>query len=338
MLMKSFCIIGITFLSTQSFAWGGRGHHTICDAAAYLVENADLKRFLMNRPNVMGHLCNIPDIYWYSLGEEAKALGGSTHFVDTEMLPVAVKDIPTDYKEIVLKYSNVENPMTGKKITSIAKDFGSNWWRADQFFRRALSAKTEKAFDLESFFTNLGLMGHFVGDNAQPFHSTVDYDGWGKGHGGIHAYYESDVVSALEPDLNIKIIALAKVLKKKALTKDKSAAFLNEKTVIEKMRSLSALSLPEIEAIYKADPVTKPSSQKEERGMTLKTPAERKSPAVGAVKMQALILPQMARSAALLSQLWDMAYEQIGKPELKAEKYFPFPLTPDFVRPDYTGN
>ena len=35
--------------------------------------------------------------------------------------------------------------------------------------------------------TNMGVMGHFVGDLGQPFHNTTDHDGYAAGHGGIHA-------------------------------------------------------------------------------------------------------------------------------------------------------
>ena len=67
--VRSFLIILsamlILFSSPRpAHAWGGRGHNTICEAAAFLVKNKELKEFLQLRPHIMGHLCNIPDIQW----------------------------------------------------------------------------------------------------------------------------------------------------------------------------------------------------------------------------------------------------------------------------------
>ena len=76
--------IFITVFSSLSFAWGGRGHYTICDVATNLVKNEDLKKFLTFRPHVMGHLCNIPDVYWKSLPSEITKDGNAAHFVDGE--------------------------------------------------------------------------------------------------------------------------------------------------------------------------------------------------------------------------------------------------------------
>jgi hypothetical protein len=320
------------FGSLSALAWGGRGHDTLCEAAVHLVENENLRNFLKNRTHVMGHLCNVPDIYWYSIDAETRKQNSSTHYVDADMLGLATLEIPTDYSEIIKKYSGSKMPSTGKTLVSVPREFGSNWWRADQFFRRAL----EKNWELESFFTNLGLLGHFVGDNGQPFHSTIDFDGYEKGHGGIHAFYESDVVSSYGPELITKVIEKAQTLKKLSKNKkNKGTAFLRAGSVVEKMRALSDVGLPEIPEILKLDPITKPSSQKEERGMSLKTPAERKSPQSVAPKMEKWIVLQMARSAALLAQFWDLAYEKVGQPELIAMKNFNFPLTPAFVVPDY---
>lgn len=349
----------LCFLFFQSaYSWGGRGHHTICEAAVYLTKEKNLHQMLIRKTAMMGHLCNIPDIYWKSLGSEANKLGNPTHFIDVEIFGIKVNEIPLDYQQITDKYTNTPNHFQEGTIFSVSTEFGSNWWRADQFFRRAVESATaatsaalpknpqeEQNDELDfnknifSFITNLGLMGHFVGDNGQPFHTTADYDGYKTGHGGIHTYFEEAIVTELPPNLVSLVVDQAKKLQLKALsksTKDKTeVAYLNEKTVLEKMRSLGGIANQERLQILKMDPVTKPSSEKNEHGMSLRKPAERQPAEKVAKKFQSLIVNDMARSAAMLAQLWDMAYAQAGRPELKNYRSYKYAFTPDFVTPDY---
>lgn len=176
-------------------------------------------------------------------------------------------------------------------------------------------------------FVAMGLMGHFVGDAGMPFHNTFDYDGYGKGHGGIHSYYETEVVSEFGPELANEVYKKAQTLK--------SSSFLKAKTTLEKMRELSTLSAKEMEKVLKLDPVLKKSVVLKEKGMEIKTSAERKSAAIGYKLFRTMIIEEMARSSALLAQLWDEAYIASGKPDLSKYRSYKYPFTPDFVRPDY---
>lgn len=344
LLLVTFCV---ATLPQKSFAWGARGHSSICQAAVFLVKSQNLKEYLQNKPDMMGHLCNVPDIYWKSLSDEARKYGDPGHFMDVEIIGVKVKDIPTDYKSIVEKYTGSDNKIKeGAKIFNVPNELGSNWWRADQFYRRAAeegkklktltppsNSKEEQDENFEynkafyNMIVNLGLMGHFVGDNGQPYHTTSDYDGYAVGHGGIHAYFEDSSVAYFGPDLVARIVTRAKSVK--------TAPFLKDGTVIEKMRTLGEISNNEMKIITKLDPVIKPSTMKSEKGMNLRTPAERKPASVGFKKFESHIVQEMARSAALLAQLWDQIYVEAGEPAMKAYKSYKYPLTPDFVMPDY---
>ncbi len=328
-------------------AWGGRGHAAICEAAVFLVKNQNLKEYLQNKPQMMGHLCNIPDTSWRSVSEQSKKYGDPTHFIDIEVLGLKIKDIPDDYKKIIATYTGSENKSKeGVKIFSIPTEFGSIWWRADQFYRLALEEgkklktlpapannKEEQTEDFpynKAFYNlvvDLGLMGHFVGDAGQPYHNTSDYDGYASNHGGIHAYFEDASVAYFGPDLVLQITKKAKSMK--------SPSFLKPKSVIEKMRGLSEISNLEIKAIDKVDPVIKPSVIRIEKGMSLRTPAERKPASVGFKNFEKLILQEMARSSLLLANIWEQAYVEAGEPAMKAYKSYRYPLLPEFVMPDY---
>lgn len=347
--LKPFLILILVLFSNPqlALAWGGRGHAAICEAAVFLVKNQNLKEYLLNKPQMMGYLCNIPDTYWRSLSSDSKKYGDPTHFIDVEILGLKIKDVPADYKKIVASYTGSENKIKeGLKIFSVPAEFGSIWWRADQFYRLALeeakkiktlpapsNSKEEQNEDFlynKAFYnliTYLGLMGHFVGDVSQPFHNTSDYDGYAANHGGIHAYFEDSSVAFFGPDLVSRIVKKASSLK--------SPAFLKPKAVVEKMRALSEISSLEIKSILKVDPVIKPSVIRIEKGMSLKTPAERQPAAIGFKKFEKLILEELARSSLLLAHLWDQAYAEAGEPTMKAYKSYRYPLTPDFVMPDY---
>ncbi len=349
--MKCFSLLIAALVSlnlqNDALAWGGRGHDAICQAAVFLIKNPELKDYLLSKPHVMGHLCNVPDIYWKSLPDDARKFGDPTHFIDVEILGLKMADVPTDYQKIIDSYTGSENKFQdGAKIFSVPKELGSVWWRVDQFQRRAIeegkkakaataptNSKEEQNEELpynQGFYqmlVNMGVMGHFVGDASQPFHSTTDYDGYAASHGGIHSYYEEAAVIHFGPDLVSRIV--------KKATGFKNPSYLKPKTVVEKMRAFSEVAANDIKPALKADPIIKPSQLRIEKGMSLKTAAERQSSSVGFKKFEKLILEQMARSSFFLAHLWDAAYTEAGEPDVKAYRSYRYPLTPEFVMPDY---
>lgn len=346
-----FISLGFLIMGCHTaLAWGGRGHAAICESAVYLVQNQNLKEYLQNKPHMMAHLCNIPDITWRNLDSSLTSHGNPAHYINPELIGLPAKEVPTDMSALIKKYTGTGNRINENlKISSVPQDMGSNWWRADQFYRLATIAaadlkkqtapqnpKEEQDDNLpynKSYYdmiVAMGLMGHFVGDNSQPFHVTSDHDGYAAGHGGIHAYYEDSVVAYFGPNLQSLIVASAQKMRT-------TAPFLMRKNTdtIQKMRALAEISISEIKSILKIDPVTTPSVLKIEKGMSLKTPAVRSSPIVGFKKFEKLITTQMARSALLLATLWDDIYTTAGNPEAKAYKSYKYPIMPDFVMPDY---
>lgn len=346
-MKKIFLFLYVSIISSSAFSWGSRGHATICEAAVFLVKSETLREYLQNKPQMMGHLCNMPDIYWKSLSGDARKYGDSGHFIDVEITGLKIADLSTDLKKVESNFTGKPNQFNeGATIFSVPEELGTLWWRADQFYRLALEeGKKLKSVELpknsaeeqnhelpynKAFYNmvvNMGLMGHFVGDASQPLHNTQDYDGFYSGHGGLHAYYEDSCVSFLGPNLISRIIDKAKTFKQ--------LSFLREKTTVEKMKALSTLSSGSLKQVFKNDPIIKPSTVKKEKGMTIKTAAERKSAKIGYKKFEKGFIEQMAWSSALLAQLWDELYKEAGEPSIKAYKSYRYPLTVDFVMPDY---
>jgi hypothetical protein len=340
-------LLALVGLASQASAWGGRGHAAICETAVFLVKEPGLKEYLKNKPQMMGHVCNMPDFFWRSFGSEATKLGNPTHFMDVEVLGLNVSQIPLDFKQIMDTYTGKPNQFKpGATIYNVPAEFGSLWWRADQFYHRFLTFGKDLAimqapknskeatddklpYNLAAYemSVSLGLMGHFVGDASQPLHNTADYDGYASGHGGLHAYYEDQVVSEFDGDLQARILKEARGMK--------NPKFLKPKTVVEKMKALSESSMDELKLIFKADPIKSPSTIVNERGMEIKKAAERESPQVGYKKFHKIIVTELARSSVLLANLWDEAYVEAGRPTLASSKIYKYPLSVDFIAPDY---
>lgn len=304
----------LTFLP-NSWGWGLRGHHTICEAATFLVKDPDLQFFLKMRAPQMGHLCNVPDTHWKALGPDINQVGSPTHFINPEVLGLETKNVPLVWKDLEKQFKSKTNAFDKKStLDSLPKQLGSLWWRADQFVRLAVQDGSKGS--IKQMMNHMGVLGHFVGDASQPFHSTADYDGVHAGHSGIHGFYEHDAVAFLDESLLSDIVAAARKLD----MSDKTSAQVRQgnMSVTEKMRRLSATSVLETQSVLKLD-----------------TEKARKKDPSSLKKFKPLIVLQMARSARLLAELWDEIYLQSKKPDLKEFKDYSFLFQPEFVPPDY---
>jgi hypothetical protein len=316
---KKFHLIAVLLLLLAPqfvSAWGERGHRVICEVAVRLVREEGLKKLLSGRGGMMGHLCNIPDIYWRSYrkhGQEADA----SHFLDADRFGKPVAELPLDFA-IFRAMAKTED--------------GTLWWRADQFFRLAVAdgrkAKiSSRSADIYDLVVDLGLLGHFVGDGAMPYHSTADYDGWGKGHGGIHGYYETLLIDDQPLDLAMSVFRRAEKMKRS--DRPYSAEFVSRR-----LRELSLADLPELERLDEKA-ILRKSERLPDGDRKKDKPAER-IPAVRAVAIFGdLPIRNLSRGAAFLAELWDHAYVQAGKPDLSDYRSYRYPLTPKFVPPDY---
>ena len=101
------------------------------------------------------------------------------------------------------------------------------------------------------------------------------------------------------------------------------------------MKALSTLSSNSLKLVFKNDPILKPSETKNDKGMTIKTAATRKPANIGCKRFENGFIEQMAWSSSLLANLWDELYKVAGEPPMKAYKSYRYPLTVDFVMPDY---
>ena len=273
---KYLPLILISLVPQLSFGWGEQGHHILCEAATRLVKNENLKNFLQKKNHLMGHLCNIPDINWK---REPKIpnydiINSYSHGMNLDKIYGHIKNVPTDFDEVKQKLHDLNLDPYRK---------GTLWWRAQQFYSEAikngnLAAKSDSKSNIANellfqMMVNMGLMGHFVGDASMPLHNSADYDAWESGHGGLHAFFETDSVSARDLDLVYDVYSKAKHFDSDLFVTD----------FLENMKSISVEAFDSIETLLDKDPIKAKSMMvTNPNGTVSKTPGQRETADRGA--------------------------------------------------------
>jgi hypothetical protein len=178
-------------------AWGNGGQRLVNKLAASTLP-ADVPAFLRS-PEAIGEIEYLgpePD-RWRSLAEpELNAAQAPEHFIDLE---------PAD----------ALGPLPRRRLDFEAKVFASGQrpekiglqpWEATEIWERlkaALRAYRNLAAAKQAILFYAGWLGHYVGDAAQPLHTTIQYNGWvgpnpngyTTGH-AIHWQFEGPFVDA----------------------------------------------------------------------------------------------------------------------------------------------
>ena len=81
----------------------------------------------------------------------------------------------------------------------------------------------------------------------------------------------------------------------------------------------------------------KKSEFRQEKGMELKTEAERKPPSKVIHSFEKLPITHMARGAVLLARSWDYIFEESGKPAVEKDRSYKFPHQFNFIPADYVS-
>ena len=200
-LFVTFSALG---LAPQASAWGNEGHRLINHLAATHLP-ADVPVFLRSDAAVaeIEYLGPEPD-RWRSPAEpELNAAQAPEHFIDLEPAD-ALGPLPRNRLDFEAKaFAAGQRP---EKIGLQPWETDEVWERLKAALReyRSLSAAGQDTRQVEQtaiFYA--GWLGHYVGDGAQPLHTTVQYNGWvGPNPGGyttahaIHWQFEGPFVAA----------------------------------------------------------------------------------------------------------------------------------------------
>ena len=352
-------------LPRSAWAWGERGHHLIARVAARLIVDgqgeASADTALMTKPfalkdHMLGHLANIPDIMWRGLDPETVAQNGPTHYVDLEYLGVrgglgaTLRELPGSPAATVARLSSLcaappkgyvcPKPHHGGAIA--ATDVGTAPLRIRQLhglmvaaLRRAKEATSAKALAaaVDEALVAGGLLAHFVGDLAQPLHGTVDADGYESGHGGIHGYFETDVVDAYDLTLDAAVaeaahrgVALGKVI---ARARGEKA----EQDPLLLAYALAMDSQAQVPRVFELDD-HQSLIRRSSVAKGLKLPAERRPPGQVMTAYRPLVVERLGLGAGMLAYTWRLAWIQAGRPDLSGYRSFAYALSPAFIRPE----
>ncbi len=331
-------VVALSCVSGRALAWGERGHDVVTRVAARLVaarmmDDPSLAAPLIAREHMLAHLSNVPDIVWRG-GEHAK-VNAPTHYIDWEkILPsLAYAQAPRTYAEAAL--------LAKARGLELASDVGTAPWRVEQL-AAAMTAALKKVKQLppaelaggkqleervNEALLYAGLLSHFVGDLSQPHHNTDDHDGWKTGQGGIHAYFESELVSAAPLQLEADVFAVA-LATQPARALSALTGQGNEPLAIALAESFDALRyVEEIRDLDARYAVTVKGDKKK--------PATRKPASVVLPYLQSRITERLATAADVLATLWINTWVASGKPDMRAYKSYVYPTHPDFIAPTY---
>jgi hypothetical protein len=364
--MKNFVrlfLIGSSFLpfSEYSYAWGERGHDLVSRIAARLLTLSDttdnpIGETFVAKEHMLGHLSNVPDIVWRSMGQAIEAKNGPTHYVDVEYItlnPTAV-NLPKDKAELesAMKKLCTEKPKGYKcadekgtepkaelagtaqfRIHQIATLMQESFQKAADEQKKSSQVEGQIKKHLDDALYYAGILSHFVGDLANPYHTSRDYNGYEINQGGVHSYFESDTVNTFDlgfdMDVYNRAVELRDLTTLRKFAKDTKSLDYLDIAYAQIKESFSNLKLvQELDLKYA---VTKLGNS--DKGLKIK--AERKPADQIAVYFRPIIRDRMAQGAATLAHLWRQAWTNGGKPNLSAYRSYDYRTTPDFIAPNF---
>ena len=191
-------------LSVSAFAWDYTGHRTVNQLALAALP-ADFPAFVREPAAAerIAFLAGDPD-RWRNVDPWLKQVGASwtDHFLDIEELPAAGLDPKTvsSYRyEFVVAYAagRAAHPGNFPAVDPAKdKDHTRAWpgfapWAIAEWTQKLRSAfaylkayeemggtPEELANAREDIIYTMGILGHYVGDSAQPLHTTTQFNGW----------------------------------------------------------------------------------------------------------------------------------------------------------------
>ena len=340
----------LALLPAQLLAWGERGHDIVAQTAVRISLESEDQGFhtpFYKRSLMLGHLANVPDIVWKSdsMSEKERQLNNPTHYISLDKVykNTSFKDISRDIKTFRAKAKEAG--------LNLDKKVGTATWRVSQLFNlmkqsfkdlKVIPPTDSRYVDkINQALLYGGIMAHFVGDLANPQHSSRDYDGWSTGQGGLHAYFESDCVAALPLSLSQKVFDHARSedlledkIFSKFVTNDSEQLKKDPTAIVFALAYDSLHRLSHLLDLDRKHAVVKES--RNDRGLMI--PAKRKSPHHAALKMQPFIVERLSLGASVLQHLWLLAWKQAGEPDLSDFQSWYYPVKPEFIMPDYLEN
>ena len=205
-------------LANSAWPWGNEGHMMINRVAAEKLPS-DVPAFLRNAADQLAYLGPEPD-RWREKSELALKLSQEPdHFIDLEL--VEGMTLPPDRYSYYRALEAKRQQTPGQPDTLLPEKVGLQPYITMEVFgrlivafreyRHAMRDHTNPEFAERNAIFYAGWLGHYVGDGANPLHTTVNYNGWtGANPNGyttdhtIHWKMEGEFVAANQKELNVR--------------------------------------------------------------------------------------------------------------------------------------
>ncbi len=310
-----FCIGLLAYINV--FAWGKQGHQIINQTAAFLLAEESPHEFLREHAFDLGYFANVPDIVWKQ--ESTYNTESPQHFMDMEIFE----------KELHIKNS-LKSPTPPKldeaflldreefdsRYPKINHKAGRSWWRIREIYELLVKQSqfladskmsNKERYELQAHWLVLaGVLGHYIGDLAQPLHCTENFDGQLTHQKGIHSYFEDKMLNLLLPSLSTEVLKEAK----------KQWPDFTKKT-----KDLSTLIL--------ISELTQSARFKLRTLLELDKKLKRKNHLQNSKAYRKLIVEQMAEAAVTLAELWHRNLNW----KFNGQGFYRFNSTPEYIAP-----
>ena len=273
--------------------WWDRGHFLTGQAAAEALP-AEMPAFFRDAAAQLSYLNYEPDRWKESAERKADpALNGASapeHYMDMEYVPPALLALPNRFEFMLAlarqkKMSGGQSGMLPYRIVELFQTIRINF----RLWRNAPDPTTRGWIE-QRIVDDAGVLGHYVGDAANPLHTTMHHNGWvGKKNPNkfttdntLHARFEGKFVEAQITIADVKpsVRADARVI---AQPRQEVLRFINE-------------SHAQVEPLYRLEQQEKFSEQT--KAPTHKT----------------FVVDRLAAGATFLRDLWWTAYITSAEP------------------------
>lgn len=316
------CFVLFGALPRAAWPWGGVGHRMVAETAAILLQQESPQGwgdFFARHRFELGHYSFLPDsAFRHNDGNKGNS-EAPTHFFDLDLV-FGVKEFkPSLRKEVAAFPTEIASARQylNKKFGDKLPQVGSAPWRVEQLtamakdelkdvkklgggYQRGKVAEGDIHHAWMALYY-LGVMAHYTGDAAMPYHATSDFNGFAQKLGGIHFYFEADCVHALAPEIDKEVLALASKHQKEWIEQWKLGKKDAEPARI--MMGLLFDSGLRIEALAELDrkhAVTK-LSDPAKKNFALRKPASE-----GCQPMRALLIESLAKGAVATKHIWQL--------------------------------
>lgn len=192
----------VALLSPAARAWDYTGHRIVNEVALASLP-ADFPAFVREPANAerIAWLCSEPDRWRSAVDATARHINAPDHYLDLEEIEEAGLSLATiscfrydfavQYAQGRAAHPENFKPIDPAKDTDHVRAWpGFLPWAANEYFGKLranfarlkvleeLGTPDEIAQAKESIVEMMGTMGHFIGDGAQPLHTTKHHNGW----------------------------------------------------------------------------------------------------------------------------------------------------------------